>query len=72
FLGKIQKKGRFGQKKADFGPKIAKFRPKTPKLAQKLSQCATEFANLRRDSKAPSVDPSPAAIRMTGRFNLPL
>ena len=47
FLGKIQKKGRFGQKKADFGPKIAKFRPKTPKLAQKLSQCATEFANLR-------------------------
>jgi len=26
---------------------MAKLRPKTPKLAQKISQCATEFANLR-------------------------
>ena len=27
---------------------MAKLRPKTPKLAQKISQCATEFANLRK------------------------
>jgi len=47
FWEKSKKKGRIWVKKADFGPKIAKFRPKTPKLAQKISQCATEFANLR-------------------------
>ncbi|MCY4673225.1 MAG: hypothetical protein OXD43_05580 [Bacteroidetes bacterium] len=37
---------------------MAKLRPKTPKLAQKVSQCATEFANLRlrRESKAIAFD----------------